>query len=310
MHTKIRVMFISLFVIALAACSGGDDDNYTSVYDVIEGSDVHATLKIAVDTAELDSVLDDSSGEFTVFAPTDSAFEALGEDTINALLADTDTLSNILLYHVLGYEASASDLVGSSDTSITMLNDLIVAKGFEGSDLYLNYALVIQTDLSADNGVVHVIDTVLVPLDLTPSDSNIVETAVADGRFTTLVTALQAAELVDTLSDETTSFTVFAPTDDAFALLPDGTLETLLADTDALSAILLQHVVAGAAVDSVSALTLDGTMVETAGGAMIDIDVDFSTEMLMVGGANVIISDIVTNNGIIHVIDAVITDAI
>ena len=130
--------------------------------------------------------------------------------------------------------------------------------------------------------------------------NNIVETAVEDGRFTTLVTALQAAELDGVLSGDG-PFTVFAPTDDAFGKLPEGTLDSLLADIPALKDILLYHVVSGnvMAADVVgldSAETLQGSAFSISGmGGKV-----------MVDESEVIITDIVGSNGVIHVVDTVL----
>lgn len=305
MISKIKLFVVSIVAFLLVAC-GGSSNNSTSVFDVISDSENHTTLESVLEETGLDETLDDTDSTFTVFAPTDAAFDLLGADTIAALLADTAALTDILLYHVIDGEIRAADLVASVGTTVETLNGASIAGGVDGGDTYVNFSLITQVNQLADNGVVHIIDAVLVPADLTASTSNIVETAVADGRFTSLVAALQAAGLDATLSDESASFTVFAPTDDAFAMLPAGTVTALLNDSAALEAILLQHVIAGAAVDSITALSLNGMMAETASGAMIDIDVNFSGAMLSVGGANVSITDIVTSNGIIHVIDSVI----
>ena len=153
-------------------------------------------------------------------------------------------------------------------------------------------------DIEASNGVIHVIDTVLIPQPEAQAD--IVELAVNDGRFTTLVAALEAAGLVETLQGEG-PFTVFAPTDDAFASLPEGTVEALLGDIPALTNILLYHVVAGA-VSSEQVVTLDSA--ETVQGASLAISVDGGT--VSIGEATVLIADIEASNGIIHVIDSVL----
>jgi uncharacterized surface protein with fasciclin (FAS1) repeats len=131
---------------------------------------------------------------------------------------------------------------------------------------------------------------------------SIAEIAVADGRFNTLVAALDAAGLVETMSGEGT-FTVFAPTDDAFAALPEGTVEGLLADIPALTNILLYHVL-GSEVFAETALTLDGQSAETLSGESFDISVQDGS--LFIDGAQVIIADIAASNGVIHVIDAVL----
>lgn len=128
---------------------------------------------------------------------------------------------------------------------------------------------------------------------------DIVDTAVAAGSFTTLVAAVEAAGLVDTLKGEG-PFTVFAPTDEAFAALPEGTVEALLGDIPALTAILTYHVVPGAVM---SGDLSDGMMAETVNGQSVTISLG---EGVMVDGANVVAADIAASNGVIHVIDAVI----
>lgn len=130
---------------------------------------------------------------------------------------------------------------------------------------------------------------------------NIVETAVEAGNFTTLVTAVQEAGLVDTLSGEG-PFTVFAPTDAAFAKIPADDLQAILADKELLTSILTYHVVAGKVMSSdvvnlTSATTVQGS----------DIDISVTDAGVQVDGANVVAVDIETSNGVIHVIDTVIT---
>lgn len=131
-------------------------------------------------------------------------------------------------------------------------------------------------------------------------DEDIVEVAKAAGSFTTLLTAVEAAGLVEVLKGEG-PFTVFAPTDEAFAKIPEADLNALLADTEALKAVLLYHVVPG----SVKAAQVVGmTSAATANGASISISAENGS--VMVDGANVISTDIEASNGVIHVIDSVI----
>jgi transforming growth factor-beta-induced protein len=145
-------------------------------------------------------------------------------------------------------------------------------------------------EIAADGAVYHA----------SAATGDIVDLAVADGRFTTLVTALQAADLVGTLQSDG-PFTVFAPTDDAFAQLPAGTVEALLADPTMLKNVLLYHVVPGA-VMAADVVQLD--QAPTAAGQMVSIS---TTDMgVMVNGSHVIITDIVATNGVIHVVDAVL----
>lgn len=133
-------------------------------------------------------------------------------------------------------------------------------------------------------------------------DKNIVEIAAGDDRFETLVTALQAAGLVETLQGEG-PFTVFAPTDDAFAALPAGTLDALLADKEALTKVLTYHVVAGN-VMAADVVGLNGQEVATVQGENVTVKVDGGN--VMINDANVIITDIQASNGVIHVLDKVI----
>ncbi|MEM1201886.1 MAG: fasciclin domain-containing protein [Acidobacteriota bacterium] len=130
-------------------------------------------------------------------------------------------------------------------------------------------------------------------------EKDIVDTAVAAGSFETLVTAVKAAGLVDTLKGDG-PFTVFAPTDEAFAKLPAGTVEALLADKEKLAKILTYHVVAG---KTMAGDVVKVDSVTTVQGGTLDID---TTDGVKVGGANVVTTDIVTSNGVIHVIDTVL----
>ena len=207
------------------------------------------TLVAALQAAELDDDLS-GPGPFTVFAPTDDAFNLLPPGTVDFLLepANQSTLIDLLLYHVIDGEVFASDAIDLDGTSATMLNALNVRLDVINGDLILNFngsrqATVTVTDIVATNGVIHVIDAVLDPGDAV---ENIVDTAVANGNFTTLVTALQAADLDDDLEGPG-PFTVFAPTDDAFdaldALSPGIVASLLLPENKAtLIDILTYHV--------------------------------------------------------------------
>jgi uncharacterized surface protein with fasciclin (FAS1) repeats len=138
----------------------------------------------------------------------------------------------------------------------------------------------------------------------------IVDIAVADGRFTTLVAAVQAAGLVDVLADPNAEWTVFAPTDDAFAALPEGTVDMLLADIPLLTRILTYHVVEGTVTSDMLSDMMAPSMEMTAPGADLmgsELDIQVNDDgSVTVNGANVIIADIIASNGVIHVIDAVL----
>ena len=313
--SKLLVLIFSSLLI-LQGCGSGTKHEVTptpvapadpqSIVDVATANGSFTTLIAALEATGLDTTLSDMDSKFTVFAPTDDAFALLGQDVIDSLLADTDTLSDILTYHVISGEVDSSAAISSAGSLVEMVNGDSVGLSLDGDNLLVNTATVILVDVAADNGVIHVIDAVLTPPAVkgTPT-MNIVDTAVAAGDFGTLVTALQAAGLDATLADETQSFTVFAPTDAAFGMIDPETLNLLIADTDALSSVLLQHVVSGE-VNSVTAYTLNGLSAATASGAAIPVAINTELDTLTFGGATVQTTDIYTTNGIIHVIDTVV----
>ncbi len=276
-----------------------------SIVDTAIAAGSFNTLTAALQTTGLDTVLADESNHYTVFAPTDAAFAALGNDTIDALLADPDTLRDILLYHVIAdTSVDATTAVGLAGTKVTAANGEEFALSLNDGSLYVNLSLVTATDVMASNGVIHVIDTVLLPPAPVSAKGSVVDVALADGRFTTLVAALQATGLDAVLSDHSGVFTVFAPTDAAFAALGDATINALLGDLPALSNILLTHVISGATIDSVSAFAAASSSVETASG--VEVALSIRDNALFVNQSRVIITDIQAENGIIHVIDTVI----
>ena len=262
------------------------------------------TLVAAVTAAELVDTLK-GEGPFTVFAPTDDAFSALPAGTIDELLKpeNKQKLTDILLYHVVSGSVMAADVTALTSAPTVLGKD--VAVKVDMGSVYINEAKVIITDIATSNGVIHVIDAVLLP----PSDEaamekkTIVDVAVADGRFNTLVAAVTAAELVETLSGEG-PFTVFAPTDDAFAALPAGTVDSLLLpeNKQQLTDILLYHVVSGK-VMAADVVTL--TSAPTVLGKDVTITVK-DGKVFLNDTVQVIITDVEASNGVIHVIDAVL----
>jgi uncharacterized surface protein with fasciclin (FAS1) repeats len=274
-----------------------------SIVDIAVEDGRFTTLVTALQEAELVEALQ-AEGPFTVFAPTDDAFAALPEGTVEGLLADKEALTNVLLYHVVDGKMMAADVIDLDGQEVETLSGDKIMVALDGENVLINESKVIIPDIEASNGVIHVIDSVLLP----PADEameenkTIVEIAVEDGRFTTLVTALQEAELVEALQSEG-PFTVFAPTDDAFAALPEGALDELIADKEALTNLLLYHVLEGK-VMSTQAIELAGQEVEMLSGENILISLD--GEILKVNDSAVIIPDIEASNGVIHVIDAVL----
>jgi uncharacterized surface protein with fasciclin (FAS1) repeats len=273
---------------------------YSDPIDTAEEAGQFTTLLAAIDAAGLEETLR-GPGPFTILAPTDAAFAALPDGLVEALLNDTDALREVLLYHVLPREARSGEVVGL-DGATTAQGERVAFSVRDGV-AYANDAEIVQTDIDTSNGVIHVLGSVIVPPSVNVAKllaDDIVDTAVADGRFTTLVTAVQAAGLEDTLRSDG-PFTVFAPTDTAFGRLPDGTVEALLGDIPTLTDILLYHVV-GDEVYASQVVTLSSA--PTVQGNPVSITV--SDGRVFVNEAEVIITDVQASNGVIHVIDQVI----
>jgi uncharacterized surface protein with fasciclin (FAS1) repeats len=253
------------------------------------------TLAAALGAADLVDALK-GDGPFTVFAPTDEAFAALPEGTVETLLKPENKalLTAILTYHVVPGNLKAEDVVGGAPL-VTLNGQKIDLDTSDG--VKVDGANVVKTDIGTSNGTIHVIDAVIMP-----STKDIIETAVAAGSFKTLAAALGAAELVETLQGDG-PFTVFAPTDEAFAALPAGTVESLLKPENKakLQAVLTYHVVPGRiyAADAIKA-----GKAKTVQGSKVTIKA--KDGKVTVDGANVVAADIDSSNGVIHVIDAVI----
>lgn len=274
-----------------------------TIVDIAVNDSRFSTLVTAVTEAGLVETLS-SEGPFTVFAPTDDAFAALPEGMLETLLADPDgALTDVLLYHVVQGKVDAATVVGL-DTAATAAGENISITVEEGTVFLNGETAVIITDIMADNGIIHVIDSVLIPPSMFAEEEmpTIAEIAVENGSFNTLVAALQAAGLAETFASEG-DYTVFAPTDDAFAALPEGTLDSLLADPEgALTQILTYHVVQGSVL-AADVIGLDSAT--TLSGEDISITVDGDTVFLNDTVA-VVTTDIQASNGVIHVIDGVL----
>jgi uncharacterized surface protein with fasciclin (FAS1) repeats len=281
-------------LLLLAVLSGPLAAQDTTVVDIIVDSDDHNTLEAAVLAADLATTLS-GEGPFTVFAPTDSAFSALPEGTLEFLLdtANRDSLVAILTYHVVG-DSVPSSVLTDGMFATTVNEDSVYIRVTEDG-VMVNNAMVTMADIAADNGVVHVIDAVLLP-----PPATVVDVVVSDTTLTTLETAVTQAQLVDALSGEG-PFTVFAPNDTAFADLEDGLLDSLLADpTGDLATILQFHVVPGRFMSSDLA---EGAMLTTLEGEALEIS--------LTGGATVndiaiLRTDLLAGNGVVHVIGGVL----
>merc|ERR1712166_726338 len=269
---------------------------------------------------DLVDALSEPNGPFTVFAPTDEAFDALPNGLVECLLEpeNKDSLAAILTYHVVSGQVLSTDLEDGM-TATTLQGEDVTVDLSDG--VKINDSIVVAADVSATNGVIHVISSVLVPPSLDvdafletcgdssdSSDSSddidldIPGTAIAAGTFNTLVAALGAADLVDALSDPNGPFTVFAPTDDAFAALPEGLVTCLLEPDNkgALSAILTYHVVP---FQVLSNALIDGRILTTLQGEEVTVDL---SDGVKINESTVETADVLAKNGVIHIIDAVL----
>jgi transforming growth factor-beta-induced protein len=272
------------------------------------------TLLAAATAAGLDDELADCSfGPVTLFAPTNAAFAALPDGTLDALLADPAALAEVLKYHLLPGVVKAADLPASgSSVELTTVQGKTITIAVSASGVSINgVAMVIETDYDACNGVIHVIDAVLVPpADEEPECQTIAEIAAADGRFTTLLAAAGIAGLDDELADKDFGpVTVFAPTDAAFAALKealgDEAWDALLADPDTLADVLLYHIVSGKVYAADVLGFAEPTPVKTLLGQ--DIVIEVTDDGVVINGVALVIqTDIEACNGVIHVIDAVL----
>ena len=254
------------------------------------------TLLAAVEAAGLTQTLK-SRGPFTVFAPTEKAFKSLPKGTLQSLLKpeNKEQLKAILTYHVVPGRVSAREAYGLNNAATVNGQRLGITR--RDGKLVIGKAKIVATDVNCSNGVIHVIDQVLLP-----EESRIPAVAEKAGQFSTLLAAVSAAGLAEVL-DGDGPFTVFAPTDDAFKALPKGTVETLLKpeNKQKLVDILKFHVVSGRvyadqAAEAGQATTLLGSVVETA----------VSADGLRINDSLVVKGDLETANGVIHVIDSVL----
>jgi len=264
------------------------------------------TLVAAVTQAELVDTLAEG-GPFTVFAPTDQAFADLPDGLVDALLLDEnkDKLVELLTYHVVAGAVESSDLRFYQKVPTLQGDELRILRFF--SLVKVNDARVELADVLATNGVIHVINKVLIPEGFSLEDSekpedDIVDTAIA-GNFDTLVAAVIQAELVDALRADG-PFTVFAPSEEAFAALPDGLLNELLLDEnkDKLTELLLYHVADGRVL-STDLRRFQFVKMKNSGYTFVQRRWNGDVR---VNRSGVDAADVLASNGVIHVINKVL----
>lgn len=294
-YTSTGVFFVTSFL------SVGNIFSQTNVFDdIIATSPNHSSLEAALIAANLDDDLQNVNGTFTVFAPDNTAFDNLAAElgtTVNGLLA-LPNLADILLYHVLGTEVNAAAVSnGAVVTPLFTGNSLKLTKTTTNG-VFVNQAQVTTADLTADNGIVHVTNAVVLPRE------TVVDVAIDNG-FTSLVAAVVQARLLPALTDPFSTLTVFAPTNQAFTDLAtalDTDINGLLALPN-LSDVLTYHVLGSEVPASgvnngaiVSPLFNGNTLklTKTTGGDVF------------VNQAEVTMADVEAENGVVHVIDAVV----
>jgi len=320
----LSLLLALLLSLSLVACGifGDDDDDdddndsdQLTITETAADDDRFETLVTALQAAGLDDDLD-GTGPFTVFAPTDDAFEALeaaNPGTLTSLLdpLNQNVLIDILQFHVIQGNVSSNNAIALDGTSAEMLNGSLLRIDVVDSSVVLSLngnreATVTITDIEASNGVIHVIDAVLDPND---SVETIVQTAIDNGSFALLAAALTQANLVTTL-EGTGPFTVFAPTDAAFNAIGINSAADLPAEP-ALTDLLTYHVYDGSVL-AAAAIALSGNNVSMLSGDLMSIDFDDPDLVLNQGGsreATVVTPNVLASNGVIHVIDTVLNPA-
>jgi transforming growth factor-beta-induced protein len=292
-----QAALLTVFAQFLSGCSDSSEpagpDATGNLVEVAAEAGIFSTLIVAAEAAGVVPVLAEG-GPFTLFAPTDEAFAGIPASAIERLLADPELLTRVLTYHLVPGTLDAGAVTGA--TSLTTVNGASLSVRIEGGTAFVDDAAILQTDIQASNGIIHVIDGVLLPepvLDL-------VETALVADDFETLTTLVEAAGLIGALQGEG-PFTVFAPTDAAFAALDEELVAALLADPELLASVLLYHVVEGAVLaEAVVGLT----EVTTLSGETIAIS--FDGETVRLNGVPVVATDVVASNGVIHVLGGVL----
>jgi len=254
------------------------------------------TLAAALQAGELVGALQ-GDGPFTVFAPSDAAFAKLPKGTLEMLLKPENKarLVELLKFHVVSGRVGAAEVVKLSAAD-TLNGQRLSIRAEEGA-VAVGGAKVVQTDIACSNGVIHVVDSVLMP-----ATDDLVTLAQKAGTFQTLLTAAKAAGLAETLM-KGGPFTMLAPSDAAFDKLPAGTLESLVRpeNKEKLARLLKAHVLEGRVFsDQVAALHEAPTL------AGVPVAITKQGQGLVVGGARVLAADLQARNGVVHVIDSVI----
>ena len=290
-----RIVLLAAALVLALGINTSSAQQKTIVQTAIDAGNFN-TLVTAVKAADLVGTLSGHE-QFTVFAPTDAAFAQVDPATIQSLLQpeNKDKLTQVLTYHVVPGRVNAKDAYDLRSAS--SVNGQRIPLDFQGTGLKVGDANIVVSDIQCSNGVIHVIDAVMLP-----KLENIPSIATAAGQFNTLVAAVGAAGLGEVLSGPG-PFTVFAPTDEAFKNLPAGTVESLLKpeNKQKLIDVLKYHVVSGRSYDN-------DAVKAGAAQSLLGPSLNFSVSAkgIAVNEAQVLAKNIEASNGVIHVIDSVL----
>ena len=295
---------MAIAMITFAGCKDDDDPapgTSNNIMDVARATPILSTLVTAIETAGLSSTLS-GDGPFTVFAPTNAAFDNLPDGVLQDLLDNPDILAQVLQYHVLNGKVMSADVTTGSVP--TLLSGASIEVVVNGTQITLNdLSNVVGADVDASNGVVHLIDEVLIPPTIELPKDNIVEIAQATPELSSLVAVLtKFPDLVTALSSDGT-YTVFAPTNDAFAALLTAIGQTSVDDVpeSVLRSILEYHVISTAVV--MSGDLSDGQTAEALSGETITVKIDDNG--VFISDAKVALPDVEASNGVVHVMENV-----
>ena len=295
---KSKKLLIALTAISLAVPMHVQSKGHLepTIVETASNAGVFNTLLAAATAAGIVDWVE-SEAPKTLFAPTDDAFAALPEGTVESLLLPENKaqLIQILHYHFVEGEVLSTDLKNGYVETVARAG----LKVNVGNTVTLNDSVTVTSaDIEASNGIIHIIDSVLLP----PS-SSITDLVVATPTLSTLLAAVQAAGLGDVLITGR-PFTVFAPTDEAFAALPEGTLESLLLpeNLDTLTNILLYHVFPG----SIYSGQLKDGPIGMLNGGTVTVNTGAPAFEFEGGSASPVAVDIMANNGVVHLVDTVL----
>lgn len=287
-------MKVAYFVVCLVAAVSAEN-----LVQVATRLGANTLLKLATD-AGLASTLA-TGGPFTVFGPTDAAFAKLPQAVLERLMRDKKLLTDVLKYHLISGNVYSTQLTNELTAPSLFMNngkavDIRINIYKNGQLITAEGSPVVMPNQNASNGVIHVVDRVLFPIPL----KNIPEQLTMErGRFSTLLTAVEKANLGTTLAGG--PFTLFAPTNAAFAKVPKATLDKLLANVTALTDVLTYHVLQGTVW---SASLTNGEMAKTVEGKTVTVNIGAGG--VMINDAKVEEADMAVTNGVIHVIDSVL----